>query len=65
MLHTLYCPIAIGREIFNVKNAKGISSLVLDLVSNRETEYILESGISTLYVLFFGANDIIKSKIIT
>lgn len=48
-----------------MKNAKGISSIVLDFVSNSETEYILESGISILQILFFGANDMVRSKNIT
>jgi len=48
-----------------VKNAKGISSIVLDLVSNNGTEYTLGSGISISNVLFFGANDIVRSKNIT
>lgn len=52
----------IGRKIFNVKNACGISSIVLDFVSNSDVEYILGSGISFLKVLFFGANDTFKSK---
>jgi len=47
-----------------VKNANGISSIVLDLVLNRGTEYILESGIS-MHDSFFGANEIVKSKNIT
>jgi len=48
-----------------VKNAEGISSIVLDFVSNNGIEYILGSSISISYVLFFGPNDIVKSKSIT
>lgn len=48
-----------------MKNANGISSIVLDLVSNSGTENILESGISISYVLFVGPNDIVRSKNMT
>jgi len=64
-LLTLYWPVVIGHEIFNVKNAEGISSIILDFVSNNGIEYILGSSISISYVLFFGPNDIVKSKNIT
>jgi len=47
-----------------VKNAKGISSIVLNLVLNSGTEYIFESGIS-MYVSFSGANEIDRSINIT
>lgn len=48
-----------------MKNAKGISSTVLDFVSNKGTEYNLKSGISVSKVLFDGANNIVRSKNIT